>query len=101
MVEETKKNVSKRKLFEVGNPGGPGRPKKTMEQRIVEKEVKGWLKEYENELLEHLPELSPKLVESAKKGNMQAFDQIHKIIGAYKREGPITAIQINFRDEDL
>ena len=80
---------------------GPGAPKLTEEQKIIRRQVKRYLKQYEEGLLSQLPELSPKLVGEAKKGNMQAFDQIHKIVGAYKKEnsGPVIPIQINFQND--
>ena len=79
---------------------GPGAPKLTEEQKVIRRSVKKFLKQYEEGLLEKLPELSPKLVDQAKRGNMQAFDQIHKIVGAYKKDaGTIVPIQINFNDD--
>ena len=82
---------------------GPGRLKETTEQKAVKLATKELLKRYERAIGNELPELSPILVAEAKKGNMQAFDQIHKIVGAYKKEGgnTIVPIQINFKDTDL
>ena len=99
-MEETQKIPKKRiigKPFKEGNPGGPGRPKITEEQRIVQKAVKDWLKEHEEGLAEALPEVRPMLIDMAKKGNMQAIQEIHKVVGAHKNTNtqPNTAIQIN------
>ena len=86
-------------------PKSPGPPKLTEEQklarRVQKKVVEKYVKEYEAGLAEQLPELSPKLVASARRGNMQAFDQIHKIVGAYKKEGggTIIPIQVNINEE--
>ncbi len=87
-----------------GNTANPGGMKPyTEEQKIVKNATKKLLKKYEQMIGSELPNLSPILVKQAKKGNMQAFDQIHKILGAYKKEGnnTIIPIQINFKDEDL
>ena len=79
---------------------GPGRPKDTQEQKIIKKAVKEFLKEYEMSFAEALPEISPVVIERAKQGNMQAIQEVHKVLGAYKKEGNvIVPIQINFNDD--
>ena len=106
MNEKTQINLQKRIIgrpFKVGNPGGPGRPKLTQVQKIIKKaekiEVKKWIEEYEQGLAKALPKISPVLIALAKKGNIPAIAEIHKVIGAYKRgETPIVPIQINFND---
>jgi len=103
-MEGTQKNEKKRiigKPFEKGNPGGPGAPKLSEEQKLVKKEVKKWLKEHEEGLAEMLPETRKALKEALQERSMAAIQEIHKVLGAYKREMPTTAIQINFRDDDL
>jgi len=102
MIEQqtTAQNNIIGKPFPKGVSGNPnGRPKLTKEQKLKNKAVKEWLKDYEQGLAEALPEIRPALITQAKKGNVPAFAEIHKVIGAYKKEGGIgTAIQINFGD---
>lgn len=85
------------KPFPKGVSGNPkGRPKQTLEDKIIKKAVKQYLKEYEEGLAEALPEISPVLVNQAKSGNMQAVQEIHKVLGAHKKEvKDETNIQIN------
>lgn len=87
-------------------PKSPGRPKKTDLEKKIDKEitktVKQYLAEYEEGLAEALPTLKPALIEKAKKGDMKAFAEIHKVLGAHKGGGKVTAVQVNFnklRDE--
>lgn len=98
-MAETQANAEKRiigKPFEVGNPGGPGRPALTEEQKIIKKEVKKWLQEYEEGLAEALPSIRPVLIEQAKKGNIKAFGEIHKVLGAHKGGANVgVAVQVN------
>lgn len=102
----TTENQEKRvgKPFEKGNPGGPGRPKKTEVQRAIDKEIKKTVKEYlanyEQGLAEALPNLSPALIEQAQRGNIKAFAEIHKVLGAHKAGGNVVVpIQINFNED--
>ena len=79
---------------------GPGRPKLTEKEKVIrraEKDVvQKYIKEYEINLVEALPEIDPVLIGLAKTGNMQAITEIHKVIGAHKRtDSPIVPIQIN------
>jgi len=110
MNEETQINTQKRiigKPFKKGNPGGPGAPKLTEEEKLrrraIKEMVRVYIKEYEEGLAEALPEIQPKLIELAKKGNMTAIREIHEVVGAHKNKGdqPIIPIQINFNDSDL
>ena len=79
---------------------GPGRKKETKEQQIVKKAVKLWLKEYEEGLAEQLPKIRPALIRQAKKGNIQAFHEIHAVLGAYKKESNIAVgVQVNFNED--
>ena len=82
-------------------PVSPGRPPDTEEKKIVKRATKQLLKKYEQALGKELTSLSPILVAKAKGGNMQAFDQIHKIVGAYKKEGGnvVVPVQINFGED--
>jgi len=102
IIKQKKASVSREELISRLPIPGPGRPKLRKEQKLINKAVKDWLKDYEQGLLEKLPEISDALITQAKKGNIPAIAEIHKVIGAYKRgEVPLTAIQINFKDEDL
>ena len=79
---------------------GPGRPVKTQEDRIIEKAVKEYITEHEQALAEALPGIRPALVDSAKKGNMQAIQEIHKVVGAHKRgDSPMFAVQFNLNEQ--
>lgn len=98
-MEKTTQNEVKPYYFKKGNPGGPGRPKKTKEDKIIERAVKAYLEEYEQNLAEALPEINPVLVGLAKRGNMQAITEIHKVIGAHKRTGDVVAVQVNINED--
>ena len=106
--ENTQTNTQKRvvgKPFEVGNEGGPGRPKMTEEEKAIrraEKDaVKKYIAEYEMGLAEALPEIQPVLIQQASKGNMKAIREIHEVVGAHKNKGgnTIVPIQINFGED--
>ena len=88
---EVKRDVSGKFIIP---PKSPGRPKKTDEDKIVEKAVKDWLKEHEEGLSEALPNVRPILIDLATKGNMQAIQEIHKVVGAHKKDDTPT-MQIN------
>lgn len=82
--------------FKEGNPGGPGRPKKTEEQRMIEKAVKDYIKDYEEGLAQALPKIQPTLIKKAEEGDIPAIKEIHSVIGAYKKDdAPNIAIQVN------
>jgi hypothetical protein len=95
-IREVKRD--KRGRFLKGHsPKSLGRPKETKEQKLIKKEVKKWLEEYEQGLAEALPQISPALIAQANQGNIPAIAEIHKVLGAYKKEiGTIVPIQINF-----
>jgi len=77
-----------------------GRPKDTPEQKLVKRKVRALLKEYEEDLASALPELSPVLVEKAKTGDVGAFKEIHKVVGAHKAApSAVTAVQVNFGED--
>jgi len=82
-------------------PKSPGRPKLTEEQRIIKKAIKKWIEDYEQALAEALPEIQPILIAEAKKGNLRAIQEIHKVLGAYKKDSDNTIIasQINFKED--
>tara|TARA_R110000868_G_C10972640_1_gene770692 strand:- start:25894 stop:26274 length:381 start_codon:yes stop_codon:yes gene_type:complete len=63
--------------FPIGNPGGPGRPPETEEQKIVKKAIKEIVKEYKEGLAEALPNISPILVAKAMNGDIAAIKEIH------------------------
>lgn len=100
-IKQKKANVSKEELMSRLPIPGPGRPKKTEEQRIVEKAVKDYIKEHEQGLAEALPEIRPALISQAVKGNMQAITEVHKVLGAHKRTegGPMVAVQVNVNED--
>jgi len=117
MTDITTQETSKNKTNQVvrnekgqvieGTPNPNGRPKLTEEEKAIrraEKEaVKKYIAEYEMGLAEALPEIEPKLIELAIKGNMTAIREIHEVVGAHKNKGgnTIVPIQINFNDGDL
>ena len=69
------------------NPG-PGRPKLTVEQKLMKKAVKDYIKEHIESLAEALPAISPVLIDQATKGNILAIKEIHdRVMGK-----PITPI---------
>lgn len=76
-------------------------PKLTQEQKLIKRGIRKLMKKYEQDIILALPGLSSKLVEEARKGNMQAFDQIHKIVGAYKKDSSksVTAVQVNINKD--
>src|SRR3989344_512146 len=77
-----------------------GRPPDTTEQKFIKKALKRWLKEYEQELAQSLPEIGPVLVKQAKRGDIRAIAEIHNVLGAHnKRDNDVLALKIDF-DED-
>src|SRR3990167_1989620 len=76
---------------------GPGRPKLTEEQKLIKKATKEIIQEYEDNLVEVLPQLSPVLKAKALEGDMSAIKEIHEVVGlkADKDKGS-TLIQANF-----
>lgn len=85
-----------------GHTANPnGRPPETEETKLVKKEVKKAIKEYEETLAGALEDISPALIGQAKKGNVPAIKEVHSVLGAHKRQsGPVAAVQINFADND-
>jgi hypothetical protein len=79
--DETTENVEKTQVvgkpFEVGNPGGPGRPKLTPEKKAERKAVKELVAEYRHSLAEALPHLSPVLVRKAGTGDVSAIKELN------------------------
>lgn len=54
------------------------------------------LKEHEEELLAALPEIRPALVKQAKNGSLGHIQEIHKVVGAHKKQdGNVVAVQVN------
>lgn len=97
---EKQSRTDKPWLFKKGESGNlNGRPKKTEVQRILEKQVKDYLKDYEQGLAEALPEIQPALIKEAQKGNVKAIREIHEVVGAHKNKGgnTIIPIQVNFK----
>lgn len=78
---ETKRNENKRILpqaFKEGNPGGPGRPKETEEDKIKKKAIKEIIKRYEASLADILPDLPAILKKKAiDDEDIQAIREIH------------------------
>jgi hypothetical protein len=93
--------------FQKGNPGGPGRPRLTLEQRAMNREirkaikdVREYTKQYKQGLAKALPEISPVLVGKAEGGNVKAIAEIHKVLGVYEEGGKmIVPIQINIEGD--
>jgi hypothetical protein len=86
-LQETQTNARKRmvgKPFQMGNPGGPGRPVLTLEQKLIKKAVKEHIREYEETLAEALPRISKVLIAQASRGNIKAIREIHQVVGAHK-----------------
>ena len=76
-MDETTQNDSKPWLFKEGNPGGPGRPPETQEQKIIKKATKEIIKEYKENLANALPKIEPVLIKKAVEGDMTAIKEVH------------------------
>ena len=99
--EKTIKNEIKPNYFKEGNPGGPGRPKLTKEQKLIRKSDRNLIKEYEESLSEALPKLSPVLKKMAIGGDIQAIKELHEVVGVKAGKGnqTIIPVQINFQSD--
>lgn len=84
-----------------GNPKGYSivDPAIRMLRREARKRAKEFLAEHEEELLAALPKIRPALIKRAQKGELGHIQEIHKVVGAHKKEGNVTAVQINFNDD--
>ena len=90
-----KARVSREELMSRLPIPGPGRPKQTEEQKIVNRAVKELVSEYEENLAQVLPELSPVVKEKALAGDIQFVKELHNVVGIKRGKEPLTAIQIN------
>ena len=76
--------------FVESNPGGPGRPKITEEERLMKAEVKKYIENYLEGLTKSLPSIQPIIIDKALKGDMIAIKEIHdRVMG--KAVTPIVA----------
>lgn len=91
----TNRNESERNpdgTFAVGNPGGPGRPPETEEQKIVKKAQKELITEYKEKLAEALPLISPILIAKAMEGDMSAIKEVNdRVMGKAEAKTDITS----------
>ena len=74
---------------------GPGRPAITEEQKIVNRAVKELVSEYEENLAQVLPELTPVMKKKALEGDIQFVKELHDVVGIKRGREQITAVQIN------
>ena len=79
--EKTNKNdenpyLDESKKFKEGNPGG-GRPKDTLEDKIIKKATKQLIAEYKEGLSEALVLIRPVLIAKALEGDVSAIKEIH------------------------
>ena len=94
-IKQRKARVSREELMSRLPIPGPGRPKLTEEQRIVNRAVKDLVSEYEENLAQVLPELSPIIKKKALEGDIQFVKELHDVVGIRRGNQPINAIQIN------
>lgn len=72
--------------------GGPGRPKDTEEDKIKKKAIKEFIKEYQENLAEALPQISSVLIAEAQKGNIQAIKELNdRVMGKPPQRTDITS----------
>ena len=70
-----------------GNTANPnGRPEKTEQDIVIEKAVKDYLKEHEEQLAQALPSIRPALIKKGTEGDVSAIKEIHAVLGAHKKE---------------
>ena len=110
MKEETVENGIKRKedgTFDNGTAPGPGRPKETLEDKIIKKATKELIEEYKEDLAQILPEIKPVIRQKALDGDMNAIKEIHdRVMDKSKQpsemevKGNITINRISFDDYD-
>lgn len=94
-TKQKKAPVSREELMSRLPIPGPGRPKQTEEQKIVNRAVKELVSEYEENLAQVLPELTPVMRKKALEGDIQFVKELHDVIGIKRGNQPITAVQIN------
>lgn len=74
---------------------GPGRPKLTEEQKLIKRATKELISEYEENLAQVLPELTPVMKKKALEGDIQFVKELHDVVGIKRGRESINAIQIN------
>ena len=92
-MDKTETIGKKRTQFKVGNPGGPGRPALTEEQKLIKKATKDIINEYKESLAEVLPELSPIIKEKALNGDIAFIKELHEVTEVKSDKNP--TMQIN------
>jgi hypothetical protein len=76
-LKKTENNDGKAWLFKEGDPGGPGRPKETLEQKITKKATKEFIEDYKEKLAAALPRISPVLIKKAMTGDIPAIKELN------------------------
>lgn len=77
--------------FAVGYEGGPGRPKDTLETKIIRKATKELIAEYKESLGEALPLIRPIIIAKALEGDMAAIKEIHdRVMDKAKQSTEVT-----------
>jgi len=71
---------------------GPGRPKETEQDKIKKRAIKELIKEYQENLAQALPNISPVLIKKAEEGDIQAMKELHdRVMGKAPQTTDITS----------